>query len=212
MPGGNGINRQGNRRGMAKGSRDGLQRGRAVARDKRPRGEDVGHRRTCAGLKGKAAKAIAKRIKIHLVALDEEPNLLGSIVAATMVADMQDANRFLENGWGAVHSFLEDGDAELMGQHVEPDALAAAKAAGKAGRALLVLPLIDELRKWSKLTAELALRVAEIHARTKEPESPDDYLRNRYGDNAKDPAPERPAIPDGLAEITIEDATGVDDA
>lgn len=209
--GSNGINKQGNKRGTASASLNALARGREAARRKQgPRGTVVGMRTSCAGLKGKAGKVVASRIKKHIAALDEEPNLLGSIVAATMVADMEDANRFLENGWNAVHTFLENDDAELP-EGISPEKAAAYAATGKAGRAILVLPLIEELRRWSKLTAELALRVAEIHARTRGPESPDDYLRNRYGDDGgKTPEPAK-AIPDGTAPITIDDVSDVDD-
>lgn len=194
------LNRKGNKRGTTPAQLEALARGREARRKKcgpppdpsdpaeqvRQRGLREGGvvSRQRGGLTTDAAAAVATRIRKHIKALSSDPNLLGTVVAATMLADMEDANRFIKNAWNAVHKFLEgDGDIEADAPPgTKKEVIEAAKAAGAAGRTVLVLPIIDEIRKWSKLTAELALRVAEIHARTRGNETPDEYLQARYGE------------------------------
>jgi len=168
---------------MTPEAKKGLAIGRKVAlqNQKATRRGHAGKDGRTAGLRGRAAKLVEARIQKFIEAYDEEPQFLTASVVGTMLADLSDANRFLRKAWDYVHDRMKDG--------CDPKEL---------------LRVVEELRRWSKLTTETALRVAEI-SRRGGPGEPDEYLRGRYG--VQSPAVSqgegKPGGPLGLVPVTV---------
>ena len=113
-------NAEGNFRGQRPSQREALARGREVARVRsrhgRLRAKQVG------GLQGEASLAISGRLRRFIEAYDDDPEVLGKVAIAQLLADLWDANQFLRPIWVTVRRLVNRINT------------ADRKASGKAGK------------------------------------------------------------------------------
>jgi len=145
-------NKNGNRRGMDPGSRDGLIKARKARREGPSRGVNgMVQKPTLPVSEPKQAFAFAKlihgskeqlhpRIREFVTQCEDEPGIVVATILGTLMADLNDANDVIGNTWTWIKTYMKDPESD-------PRSLT---------------KLLGELRKWTDSMKEAAVKVAEL--------------------------------------------------